>query len=107
GLRRVPAAATVDVAIVIDGRVPMRHQAFGAALSFIAPNHVVATGLYLEHCGPDAVTLGDEHLVIDDNGAARVDALQALGPPGEVEIDLAGRRLEADQSAAGEDEAPP
>src|SRR5437763_6325961 len=91
----------------MDGRVPVSHQALAPAFSLVAPNHVVAARLNLEHSSSDAVTLGDEHLVADHDRTARVDTLQRLGPPGEVKIELAGRRLETDQSAAGEHKAPP
>src|SRR5262249_60859971 len=102
-----PPRGPVGTTATVDRRNPVTDHALVARLLLaVAPDHFIAAWLHLEQGAPHAVALADEHLVADDHRVAGVDALQVLGPPGEVEIDLAAFRLEADQAAAGQDEAP-
>src|SRR5262249_49468943 len=72
----------------------------------IVPENLVAAGLDLEESAAGAVGFGDQHLVINNDWIGGINAFKILGPPGEVEINFSGLRLEGDQSAAGEDKAP-
>src|SRR6185295_9118387 len=104
-LLRVAAARPVDVAVEMDRRHPVRGHRL-VALAAAGPDHVDAARLHFEHRAAHAVALGDHHEIAHDHRVARVHALQDLRAPRILEVDLAGRRLEADQAAAAEDEAP-
>src|SRR5262245_19000106 len=103
GLRRLPAAAAVNVAIDMDRRVPVAFQPFPTGV--VTPDDVVPTRFEFEQAAAGAVTLGDQDLVADDNGVSRVDALADAVPPRIMELHFPTGRVETEQAATGEMQA--
>src|SRR5581483_1328201 len=97
GLRRVPAAGAVDVAVDVDGSVPVALQLLAARAGVVLPDDLGAARRDAEQHTAAAVALGQQHPIADDNRVGRVDALQRLGPPRELERDVSCGRLEPDE----------
>ena len=72
----------------------------------VLPDDLEAAVGDLQEGAPRPVGLRDEDLIAHDQRARRVDALEDLGPPGEVEVLLAAGGVERDQSSTREVEAP-
>src|SRR6266850_6207037 len=76
GLRRVPAAAAVDVAVDVDRSVPVAFKPLVPYVRrIVPPDDVIPARLQLEQTAAGAVALGDEDVVADHDRVARVDAL--------------------------------
>src|SRR5262249_21805901 len=104
---RMTAAATIQVAADVDGRVPMTLHAFRTdALVRVGPHFLARAGLDFEQGAAGPIRLGDEDAMPADEGITGVAACGGPRPPRELEIDLAGRGVQADKSTAGEDETP-
>src|SRR5438309_9980391 len=65
GLRRMPTAAAVDVAVDVDGSVPVAFEPLVPRIRLILPDDVVPARLELQQTAAGAVAFGDQDLVAD------------------------------------------
>src|SRR5688572_9738022 len=93
------------MALVEHGRVPVKLHRLVATAKLVLPDYVVSARLEFQQRAPRSVGLGNKHLVAHDHRTARVDTFELRRPPGEVEVNLASRRVEHHQPAASKDEA--
>src|SRR5947209_4470214 len=102
----MPPAAPIKVPVMIDRRVPMTSHAFVEALVGVRPKNFITSRFNLEQRAAGTIAFGNKNLVIDDDRITSVDAFVGAGTPGEVKIDLAASRLEANQPTTRQDKAP-
>src|SRR3954468_10061378 len=100
------AGAAVEIARIVDRRVPMTLHGFGALAIIVFPDDFVFAGRHFEEGAADAVGFADEHLVAGNDGHAGVDAFELLVAPRIMEIDLSSRGLESKKAAAAKGKAP-
>src|SRR5438132_14301162 len=103
----MPAATAVKIAVGVNRRHPVALSAFVlGGLIGVGPDFLDAVVLYFQKDAAGAIGFGDEDTVADDDGAAGVGALQCPRSPAKVKTGLAGRRVEAQEAAPREQEAP-
>src|SRR5207249_5675610 len=91
---QMPAAFAVEVAIAINRRTPVALHAFVEAFLRVGPHDLVAAGPYLQERAAGTVGLRNKDLVLHYHWIRGVDAFQNSRPPGKVEINGPGGRVE-------------
>src|SRR5438128_2601121 len=103
----MPAATAVKIAVGVNRRHPVALHAFVVGgLVGVGPDFLDAVVLYFQKGAAGAIGLGDEDAVADNDGAAGVGAFQCARSPAIVKTGLAGRRVQAQEAAPREQEAP-
>src|SRR5262249_21398035 len=105
-LLRVPAARAIDVSVNVYGRHPVALHGLVQTPFGIRPNDVRRAGFDFQQGASGTIGLREKDAIADDQRIDGIDALEDTGPPGELKINLAARRLESDQPPAGKYETP-
>src|SRR5262249_7522897 len=82
------------------------HALFVGCLVGVAPDFLDAVGLHLQQDAAGTVGLGNEDAVAHYDRTTGVNALKRPRPPWVLEDGFASCRVDAEQAAAGEEEAP-